>query len=51
MKISHDVSADFQLVVDASGALELQLFDAKTEVIHGNGVVQVANVDVQVELF
>ena len=51
MQVGHDVRADLQLVVDANGALQLELLNAEAEVIHGDGVVGVADVDVKNELF
>ena len=51
MQVGHDVRADLQLVVDANGALELELLNAEAEVVHGDGVVGVADVDVKNELF
>ena len=46
MQVGHDVRTDLQLVVDANGALELELLNAEAEVVHGDGVVGVADVDV-----
>ena len=51
MQVGHDVRTDLQLVVDANGALKLELLNAKAEVVHGDGVVGVADVDVKNELF
>ena len=51
MQVGHDVRTDLQLVVDANGTLELELLNAEAEVVHGDGVVGVADVDVKNELF
>ena len=47
MQIRHDIIADRQLIVVTSTSLQLEFLNTKTEIVHGDGVIVVPNVDVK----
>ncbi len=49
LEVAHDLAADLQRVGHAGRALELQLLDAKAEIVHGDRVRGLSDVDVKVE--
>ena len=51
MQIRHDIIADRQLIVVTSTSLQLELLNTKTEIVHGDGVIVVPNVDVKEQFF
>ena len=51
MQIRHDIIADRQLIVVTSTSLQLEFLNTETEIVHGDGVIVVPNVDVKEQFF